>query len=282
MPQSNIYIPKYDLINQNITIDFRTNESYVPAHWHSALEITYLIDGQAHITVEGTPHTMIAGEFIAVDAGKIHEYRCSGDYRQVVIHIDTEYISSFMENQRNFQIICDRTELTEDRVSTYLGICDALSELVHHYTSHPYGYRIQCESLVLHILFELISRFSIQLYRSDLPEPSKDQRRIREIVSYISENYDKPISLEEISDHFGLSSEYFSRLFTQKIGIPFKKHLNQVRLSHIYHDLCSSDAPIMEIVDKHGFTNYKLFNRMFKEIYGATPREVRRRISSMV
>lgn len=26
---------------------------------------------------------------------------------------------------------------------------------------------------------------------------------------------------------------------------------------------------------KHGFTNYKLFNRMFKEIYGCTPREVR-------
>lgn len=281
MPGSNIYIPKYDLINQNIAIDFRTNESYVPAHWHSALEITYLIDGEANITVEGTPHTMVAGEFIAVDAGKIHEYRCSGDYRQVVIHINSEYISSFMENQRNFQIICDRTELTEDRVSIYLSLCDSLAELVNHYTNHPYGYRIQCESLVLHILYELISHFSIQLYRSDLPEPSKDQRRIREIVSYIDENYDKPISLEEISDRFGLSSEYFSRLFTQKIGIPFKKHLNQVRLSHIYHDLCSSDAPIMEIVDRHGFTNYKLFNRMFKEIYGATPREVRRRISMM-
>ena len=160
MPGSNIYIPKYDLINQNITIDFRTNESYVPAHWHSALEITYLIDGEANITVEGTPHTMVAGEFIAVDAGKIHEYRCSGDYRQVVIHINSEYISSFMENQRNFQIICDRTELTEDRVSIYLSLCDSLAELVNHYTNHPYGYRIQCESLVLHILYELISHFS--------------------------------------------------------------------------------------------------------------------------
>ena len=49
MPENNIYIPKYDLINQNITIDFRSNESYIPAHWHSALEITYLIDGQASI-----------------------------------------------------------------------------------------------------------------------------------------------------------------------------------------------------------------------------------------
>ena len=115
-----------------------------------------------------------------------------------------------------------------------------------------------------------------------VPELSSAIKQLtKPIVSYIDENYDKPISLEEISDHFGLSSEYFSRLFTHKIGIPFKKHLNQVRLSHIYHDLCSSDAPIMEIVDRHGFTNYKLFNRMFKEIYGATPREVRRRIAMM-
>lgn len=282
MPGSNIYIPKYDLINQNVSIDFRTTGSYVPAHWHSALEITYLIDGEAEISVEGIRHNMIQGEFIVVDAGRIHEYRCSRDYRQLVIHIESDYIASFMENQRNFQIICDRTELTEDRVSIYLGICEMLGELVKGYTDHPFGYRILCESLVMKILFELISHFSIQLYHVDLPEPSKDQRRIKEIVSYIADNYNRPISLEEISDHFGLSSEYFSRLFTQKIGIPFKKHLNQVRLSHIYHDLCSSDAPIMEIVDRHGFTNYKLFNRMFKEIYGATPREIRRRLSRMM
>ncbi|MDO5476514.1 MAG: AraC family transcriptional regulator [Eubacteriales bacterium] len=279
MPDSNIYIPKYSLIDQNLTIDLRTTGSYVPAHWHSALEITYLIDGQAELTVEGTRHTMVEGEFMAIDAGRIHEYLCPRDSRQLVIHIDSEFISSFMDNQRNYQIICDRTELTEDRVDTYLEICDSLRELAQYCIDRPYGYRIQCDSLVLHVLFCLLSRFSIQLYRSDLPEPSKDQRRIREIVAYIAENYNTPISLEEISDRFGLSNEYFSRLFTQKIGIPFKRHLNQVRLSHIYHDLCSSDAPIMEIVDRHGFTNYKLFNRMFKEIYGATPREIRRRMS---
>ena len=33
----------------------------------------------------------------------------------------------------------------------------------------------------------------------------------------------------------------------------------------------------MEIAEKHGFTNYKLFNRMFHEIYGCTPREIRGR-----
>ena len=82
--------------------------------------------------------------------------------------------------------------------------------------NRPYGYRIQIESLILHILFQLLSHFSIQLHRDDLPEPSKDQRRIKEIVSYIAENYAKPISLDEISDRFGLSNEYFSRFTAER------------------------------------------------------------------
>lgn len=281
MQDNNIYIPKYELINQNTTIDFRTNGAYVPAHWHSALEITYLLNGHADMTTEGTTHTMVQGEFIVVDSGKIHEFRCPNDYMQLVIHINDEYLASFMENKRNYQIICDRTELTEELVGYYLEICDDLGELSQLCINHPFGYRLQIESLILHIMFLLVSHFSIQLHRDDFPEPSKDQKRIKEIVSYIATNYDRPISLDEISDHFGLSNEYFSRFFTQKIGIPFKKHLNQVRMSHIYHDLCTTDAPIMEIVSMHGFTNYKLFNRMFKEIYGTTPRELRRRISHM-
>lgn len=281
MSEKNIYIPKYELVSQNISIDFRTNGSYIPTHWHSALEIAYLLDGNAEIILEGVRHTMIKGEFFVVDTGKIHEFRCPQDYMQLVIHISDEFIASFMENQRNYQILCDRTELTEELVAPYFEICDALSELVQLSINRPYGYRIQCESLILHVLFVLVSRFSIPLYKDDLPEPSKDQRRIKDIVSYIDENYEKPIPLDEIAAHFGLSSEYFSRFFTKKIGIPFKKHLNQVRMSHIYYDLCTTDAPIMEIVDRHGFSNYKLFNRMFRETYGTTPRELRRRIAKM-
>ena len=37
------------------------------------------------------------------------------------------------------------------------------------------------------------------------------------------------------------------------------------------------DTGIMELAEKHGFTNYKLFNKMFHEVYGCTPREVRKK-----
>ena len=71
--------------------------------------------------------------------------------------------------------------------------------------------------------------------------------------------------------------QYFSRLFTKNVGISFTRHLNRVRISHIYRDVVTTDLPVMQILETHGFTNYKLFSRMFRNIYGGTPREVRRR-----
>ena len=55
----------------------------------------------------------------------------------------------------------------------------------------------------------------------------------------------------------------------------FLQYVNKVRVSHIYQDLIRTDIPVGELADQNGFSNQKLFNRTFKEIYGCTPREAR-------
>ena len=55
----------------------------------------------------------------------------------------------------------------------------------------------------------------------------------------------------------------------------FLNYGNEVRLSHVYQDLQNSDAPVAQIMEDNGFTNQKLFNRAFKELYGQTPSSVR-------
>lgn len=60
------------------------------------------------------------------------------------------------------------------------------------------------------------------------------------------------------------------------MGISFLQYVNQVRISHIYHDLVHTDLTIQEISEKNGFTNQKLCNRMFKELYGCTPSKIRK------
>ena len=59
------------------------------------------------------------------------------------------------------------------------------------------------------------------------------------------------------------------------MGITFLRYLNEVRISHAGRLLTSTDMSISEVMTESGFTNQTIFNRLFKEIYGMTPRQAR-------
>ena len=60
------------------------------------------------------------------------------------------------------------------------------------------------------------------------------------------------------------------------MGITFLEYQNELRLSYIYQDIISTDDSIKDILERHGFTNYKLFRRTFFEHFEATPTEIRK------
>ena len=275
-----IYAQTYDLLQDGISVEYRTTGRYLSAHWHDSLELIYILNGNASVFLEGEEHKLVPGEFMVIDTNQVHETQCTHSYMMVIVRIDDRLIQSLMDNRRDFRIICSRSELTKELLPHYMEICDDLKELVPLSLTQPKGYRIATHSIVLRILYRLISSFSITLLKEDLPELSSAQTRMKEIIDYINEHYREPLSMEQVAGHFGLSNEYFSRMFRKKIGIPFTQHLHQVRLQHIYHDLCATDVPILTLLEQHGFNNYKLFSRMFKEVYGDTPRAVRKRVSN--
>ena len=234
------------------------------------------------------PDNLYLQNYNIPEEGILVEYRTTGEYLPAHWHDSLELVyilngnaSFFLEGTEHRLvpgefIVIDTNQIHEARCThTYMMMC--LKNLVTLHVKQPKGYMIATQSIALDVLYRLIKDFSIPLYKEDLPEPSRSQLRIKEIVAYIDKHYMESLSLDQIADHFGLNSDYFSRMFRQNIGIPFTQHLNRVRLTHIYHDICSTDEPVLEILDKHGFTNYKLFSRLFKEVYGDTPREIRRR-----
>ena len=102
---------------------------------------------------------------------------------------------------------------------------------------------------------------------------------IRELISYVNEHYTEKLSLEDAADYVGFSREYFCRFFKQHMGLTFLRYLNEVRISHAGRLLSSTDLSISEIMNTCGFTNQTIFNRLFKEIYGMTPRQARKTLS---
>lgn len=71
-------------------------------------------------------------------------------------------------------------------------------------------------------------------------------------------------------------NDYVPEHWHRSMGTTFTAYVNSVRLTHVCRDLKSTDLNIGTILEKHGVTNYKLFMRSFKQIYGCTPKDFRK------
>ena len=65
------------------------------------------------------------------------------------------------------------------------------------------------------------------------------------------------------------------------MGITYTNYLNDLRLSKIRDDLVDTDLPVKLILEKHGFSNYKLFRKMFSETFGCTPTTYRKKLMEL-
>ena len=268
----------YEAQNSRISVDYLTDRGqYHAAHWQSDLEIIFLLNGSARIVLDGEVIPLVQGDFIIIDTNQVYELHCKQSFMQIRIRVNREFLT---ERAGSRLYRCVRERLTGAQLEPYLAICEKFKALLPLYINEPAGYRLRTESIVLGILFDIVQFFSTELYPGELPAVPRERERIMKILKYIEENYREPISLEQIAGEFGLSREYFSRLFKKSVGIPFLQHLNRVRISHIYKDLLTTDAPILELLENHGFTNYKFFSHLFRELYGATPREIRKQDKS--
>lgn len=270
--------------NELISVEFLTDRgSYHAAQFSKRLEMIYLLSGNAGLILDGTEMKLIQGEFVVVDARRICEFQCKESFMQIRISVDRSFLAEKLRANAGAKpsarmYVCSREDLTREQLPVFLKMCDLFKELVLLYINEPEGYRLRTESIVLELLYLLAGHFSIPLVKEDLPEGEAEPLRIQEILAYIEAHYAEPLTLETVSAEFGLSREYFSRLFHKSVGITFLQHLNRVRIAHLYDDLVHTDEGVMNLCERHGLTNYKLFSRLFKEIYGCTPREIRRRI----
>ena len=269
------YEPLFELEQTGIQIHYYTNlQKYNPVHWHSSLELIFILNGNAKVLINGKVYPVVPGDFVIIDSNIIHEFQYDKTSMIIVIRFSRTFMKNLIPELDDYDFWCTRATLKKEHLEAYLSICDYLKQLAPLYVLQPLGYKIKSHAIAMYIFYELFHNFAYKhgesaLQKTEIPE------RLSEIITYIDEHHQEAISLESISEHFYLSREYFSRYFKKHLGVSFLTYVNQIRLSHIYREITTSDIGIMEASEKHGFTNYKLFNRMFKEIYGCTPREVR-------
>ena len=105
--------------------------------------------------------------------------------------------------------------------------------------------------------------------------PSKGNEITKKAIRYISQNFSRSLTLDEVADHVHLNSAYFSTLFKQSTGSSFKEYLNMVRIEESKRLLSNTDYSIIDISLATGFEDQSYFSKVFKKYTGLTPKQYR-------
>lgn len=101
-------------------------------------------------------------------------------------------------------------------------------------------------------------------------------RAVAKAKQYISENYARDISLDELARHVFLSPYYLSRVFSEEAGASITDYLKKVRMNKAQSLLMSTDKSILEIAMAVGYKDPNYFSRVFKSITGKAPHQYRK------
>ncbi len=110
----------------------------------------------------------------------------------------------------------------------------------------------------------------------------QDNDRINVIFNFVKEEFQRAISLEEISNKVNMTTPAFCRYFKKITGKTFTQFVNEYRLAHAAKLLHEKQISITDVCFESGFNNFSHFNKQFKKYTGKSPSTYRNELRFMV
>jgi len=102
--------------------------------------------------------------------------------------------------------------------------------------------------------------------------PSEYGSRMANTYDFVSNHFDRKISLLELAALTNMSEQSFSRFFTKMLGRPFFTFLNEYRINRAARMLLDSDHSVSQIGYACGYESLSFYHRQFKKFMGCSPR----------
>jgi len=95
---------------------------------------------------------------------------------------------------------------------------------------------------------------------------------LSQIREYLDENFNRPVTLEELSRIAHLSPIYLNRIYSRKYGVTVHRYLASLRLAEAKR-LLNAGRNIGDIARSVGFPDQRYFSRFFRQHTGFSPSE---------
>ena len=101
-------------------------------------------------------------------------------------------------------------------------------------------------------------------------------QKVKRLEEWMRENFNRPLTLKDLSQRAGLSPSHLSSLFQDNFGYSPIDYIIQLRIQKAVDLLSQTQWPIKTISLEVGFEDALYFSRRFKKVVGVSPRLYRK------
>ena len=250
--------------------------SYTPPHWHKAVELLLFVKGRVTCNFENSKRQFKAGDLYIINSYELHETKCTRGARYLVVHIDPgtmlHYVPTF--DHLRFSLAFDPED--QSKAMAFEQLRSHMKEILRLTEENDPVYKLERQARLFAAAALLVKHFSQPLAIEETRLRRSDMSRLEPLLEYIQVHHAEELSLDEAVEFMGLNKEYFCRLFKKNMGVSYLQYVYQIRTTAVCRELETTEDPIGEIADRHGFRDPKMLNQYFREIYGCTPSEKRK------
>lgn len=228
------------------------------ANWHENIELLYCTSGSGYIRCGTRMIPFLPGELIVVNADTLHSFGTDRELCYQCLIIDNSFFHSNgvpIESLYFQDKICD-----ESIVTLFRKIVFAYEQL----NPDDYLTVLQIRASMLNLVEALCQKCTV--FR---PE-GQHSDHVNRAITYLRQNFDKPITLDQLADFVGISKYHLSRQFRLFTGSTVIKTINAMRCAQALQ-LIREGMQVSDAARACGFENLSYFTRVFFSLYNKLP-----------
>lgn len=262
--------------------DISYAQTPVSLHSHNYYEILFCRNTcDAEYLVGAERYRLQKGDVIIVPPGTSHKPMLPHDMSQPYIR-DVLWVSQDLAEQleklwgghEEFPLSVPRLLRTAETRWEYIG--DMFRNGVREAERREAGWEAAVVGNSIQLLTYLIRAIqdrTSKALRAEKPE------LLDEVLAYVESHLSEKLTLGDVAKHFWVSQSTITQIFRNKMGVSFYRLVIQRRL--IAAKLLILEGGSLEDVGRRvGFTDYSTFYRAFKQEFGISPRQFRKKLES--
>lgn len=251
-------------------------------HWHPEIELTWIVSGEIEYHVNEKTYHLKAGEGLFGNSRTLHagyrEKSVSCTYLSITFHprLVYGYEGSVFHSKYVEPVISDSGFAAvkfEKDIGWHQGILKMMKKIQNIMGEQPEDYEMQIQLEILKIWQSIYKEYIRRPHAK--AESSVHLERLREMLSYMEQNYSRDINLDDISVHVNICKSECCRFFKKHMNMTILEYLMSLRIQKSI-PLLKKGKSVAETAGLVGFASPAYFGQIFKRYMHCTPKSLQK------